>query len=62
MDCVGVCPQKPSAIKVEWEKNAFIMNIESTGALPPERIIQEAAKILDNQLKEFGKLLKVAVK
>jgi len=62
MDCVGVCPQKPSAIKVEWEKNAFIMNIESTGALPPEKIIQEATKILDNQLKEFAKLLKVAVK
>ncbi|MBN1357445.1 DNA-directed RNA polymerase subunit D [Candidatus Bathyarchaeota archaeon] len=62
MDCVGVCPQKPSAIKVEWEKNAFIMNIESTGALPPERIIQEAAKILDKQLKEFSKQLKAEVK
>jgi DNA-directed RNA polymerase subunit D len=62
MDCVGVCPQKPSTITVEWEKNAFIMNIESTGVLPPERIIQEAAQILDNQLKEFEKKLKVAVK
>ena len=62
VDCVGVCPKKPSAIKVEWEKNAFIMNIESTGALPSERIIQEAAKILDNQLKEFMKKLKVEVK
>lgn len=62
MDCVGVCPQKPAAITVEWEKNAFIMNIESTGALPPERIIQEAAKILDKQLKEFKKKLKAEVK
>jgi len=62
MDCVGVCPQKPSAITVEWERNAFIMNIESTGVLPPERIIQEAAKMLDKQLKEFKKQLKVEVK
>jgi DNA-directed RNA polymerase subunit D len=62
MDCVDTCPQKPSAIKVEWEKNAFIMNIESTGTLPPERIIQEATKILDMQLKEFEKQLKVEAK
>ena len=62
MDCVEACPQKPPAIKVEWEKNAFIMNIESTGALPPERVIQEAAKILDKQLKEFTKQVKAEVK
>ena len=62
MDCIDTCPQKPSAIKVEWEKNAFIMNIESTGTLPPERIIQEAAKILDKQLKEIEKQLKVEAK
>jgi len=62
MDCVDACPQKPPAIKVEWEKNAFIMNIESTGVLPPERIIQEATKILDKQLKEFKKQVKAEVK
>jgi len=62
MDCVEACPQKPPTIKVEWEKNSFIMNIESTGALPPERIIREATKILDKQLKEFRKQLKVAVR
>ncbi|MEM3377482.1 MAG: DNA-directed RNA polymerase subunit D [Candidatus Bathyarchaeia archaeon] len=62
MDCVEACPQKPSPIKVTWEKNAFIMNIESTGVLPPERIIQEATKILDKQLKEFEEQVKVEVK
>ncbi len=62
MDCVGVCPQKPAAITIAWEKNAFIMNIESNGGLPPERILQEAAKILNDQLKEFKKQLKVEVK
>jgi DNA-directed RNA polymerase subunit D len=59
MDCVEACPTEPKGIKVEWEKNAFIMNIESTGVLPPERILQEATKILDKQLKEFEEQLKV---
>jgi DNA-directed RNA polymerase subunit D len=62
MDCVEACPQKPPAIKVEWEKNAFIMNIESTGVLPPERIIQEATKMLDKQLKEFEEQVRVKIK
>ena len=62
MDCVEACPQKPPAIKVEWEKNAFIMNIESTGALSPERILKEATKILNKQLKDFKKQLKAAAK
>lgn len=62
MDCVEACQQKSPAIKVEWEKNAFVMNIESTGVLPPERIIQEATKILDKQLKDFEEQVKVEVK
>lgn len=60
MDCVEACPKKGEGIKVEWVKDAFIMNIESTGALPPERVLQEATKILDKQLKEFEEQLKVA--
>jgi DNA-directed RNA polymerase subunit D len=62
MDCVEACPQKPPAIKVEWEKNAFIMNIESSGALPPERIIQEATKMLGKQLGELKKQVRAEVK
>jgi DNA-directed RNA polymerase subunit D len=62
MDCVEACPQEPKGIKVEWEKNAFIMNIESTGVLPPERILREATKILDKQLKEFEEQVKVEEK
>ena len=58
MDCVEACPQKPSPLKVEWEKNAFIMNIESTGALPPERILKEATKTLGKQLNELEELIK----
>lgn len=58
-DCMDVCPQKPSAIGISWSKDAFIFNIESTGALPPERIMTEALKILDKQLKEFASQIKV---
>ncbi|MGD0451498.1 MAG: DNA-directed RNA polymerase subunit D [Candidatus Bathyarchaeia archaeon] len=58
MDCVEACPKKPSPLKVEWEKNAFIMNIESTGALPPERVLKEATKILGKELNELEELIK----
>jgi DNA-directed RNA polymerase subunit D len=59
MDCVEACPKKDEGIKVSWEKNDFIMNIETTGVLPPERILQEATKILDKQLNGFEEQLKV---
>lgn len=52
-DCMDACPKEPPAIEVRWEKNAFIFNLESTGVLPPERIVEEAVKILEKQLKEF---------
>jgi DNA-directed RNA polymerase subunit D len=55
MDCVEACPQEPKGIKVEYEKGSFVMNIESNGGLPPERVLLEANKILDKQLKEFEK-------
>jgi DNA-directed RNA polymerase subunit D len=58
-DCMDVCPQEPSAIEISWDKNAFIFNMESTGALPLERIMTESVKILDEQLKEFRSKLKV---
>ena len=58
MDCVEACPQKPVPLKIEWENNSFILNIESTGALPPERILKEATKILGKQLDEMDELLK----
>jgi DNA-directed RNA polymerase subunit D len=58
-DCVEVCPQDPKAIKAGWEENAFILNLESSGALPPEKVVKEAVKILEGQLKEFERQIKV---
>ncbi|MGB9959581.1 MAG: DNA-directed RNA polymerase subunit D [Candidatus Bathyarchaeales archaeon] len=58
-DCTDVCPKEPPAIDIGWEKNAFIFSLESTGALPPERIMIEAVKILDKELEEFAKQFEV---
>ena len=53
-DCSDACPQDPSVVEVSWDENTFIFKIESTGALPVERIIVEAIKILDKKVKEFS--------
>jgi DNA-directed RNA polymerase subunit D len=58
-DCVDICPQNPKVIEVSSEDNAFVFNVESTGALPPERIVIEAVKIMDEQLKDCRKQIKV---
>jgi DNA-directed RNA polymerase subunit D len=58
MDCVDACPKKPSAVNISWDDKTFIFKIESTGALPVERIVMEATKILDNEVKEFSNKLK----
>jgi DNA-directed RNA polymerase subunit D len=58
MDCADACPKDPSAIKISWDKNAFIFKIESTGSLSVERIVLEAVKILDKKVKEFSKEFK----
>ena len=58
-DCVNACPQNPPAIKVSWEEDTFIFSLESSGALPTEKIMTEAIKILDGQLREFESQIKV---
>jgi DNA-directed RNA polymerase subunit D len=58
MDCADACPKDPSAVEVTWDKNAFVFKVESTGALPVERIVVEAVKILDKKVKEFSNQLK----
>jgi len=58
-DCVEACPQNPKAIKIGWEENNFIFSLESTGALPPEKIVAEAVNTLDKQLNELENQIKV---
>lgn len=59
-DCVDACPADPSAIEVTWDKSTFIYDIESTGALPVERIVLESGSILGKKASEFLKKLKKA--
>jgi DNA-directed RNA polymerase subunit D len=56
-DCVDACPKGPNTIEVSWDKNAFILDIESNGGLPVERILLEALKILDGKVESFLNLL-----
>jgi formate hydrogenlyase subunit 6/NADH:ubiquinone oxidoreductase subunit I len=58
-DCTNACPESPHAIQVSGEENEFIFNLESTSALPPERIMAEASKILDKHLRELESEIKV---
>jgi len=59
-DCVDACPADPPAIEVAWDKNTFIFDIESTGALAVERIVLESLSRLDKKSGEFIKKLKKA--
>jgi DNA-directed RNA polymerase subunit D len=58
-DCVNVCPTTPPALEVSWDKDVFVLDIESTGTLPVERIILEALKVLNNKFELFLKQLSV---
>ena len=58
-DCAEACPENPRAITVSGEEDAYIFSIESTQALPAERILTEAVKTLDKQLKELESQIKV---
>jgi len=57
-DCAKTYPLNTSAIEVAGDQEAFIFNIESTGALQPERIMMEALNILDKKVKDFFSELK----
>ena len=56
-DCVRVCKVEPSPIEISWDENIFIFYVESTGALPVERIIFEALKIYEEKYSNFITLL-----
>ena len=62
MDCVEratpIDPKKPFPIKIEGDENSFLFNIESTGCLPPRRIVTEASKILGKKATILTDLVK----
>ncbi|MHA1409416.1 MAG: DNA-directed RNA polymerase subunit D [Candidatus Odinarchaeia archaeon] len=54
--CEEVCD--PGVISVSWDNDKLLFTIESTGVLPPERILEEALNILDKKTDNFLGLLK----
>jgi DNA-directed RNA polymerase subunit D len=56
-DCVEACVKDPMAIEITWDKSAFIFNLESSGALPVERILIEGLNILDKKFEIFQEQL-----
>ena len=49
--CLKSCPK--GSVTIEAEKDAYIYNIESTGALPPETIVEKALEILLEKTEDF---------
>jgi ferredoxin len=54
--CVEACPK--GAIKIRHDGSKFIFKIESTGGLPPGRILLKSLDILSDKCKDFIKQLK----
>ncbi len=49
--CEKVCPN--DAILVSWKPSSYIMYVESTGVLRPERIVLEASRILEEKAEQL---------
>lgn len=58
-DCMDACPKNPPAVEIGWKEDTFIFNLESTGAIPPERIILEAFNVLSKKCEDFTNQLKM---
>ncbi len=54
--CTEACPL--GAIKLGWRSNEYLFTIESTGALPPKRILLEAVHILEEKINELEEALR----
>lgn len=65
MDCVDHAvptdAKKTFPVKIEGDETTFVFIVESTGVLPPRRILQEAARVLDRKANDLTKLLKAEV-
>jgi DNA-directed RNA polymerase subunit D len=58
-ECVKACPVEPSAVTQGATVDTYLFTVESTGCLPPEKIVSEAGRILVAKLDEFsGKVAK----
>lgn len=51
--CAEECSN--DAVKVTGDPTRFIFRVESSGSLPPEQIVLQAMKLLQDKLEEFSK-------
>jgi len=54
-ECIKACPESPPAVKISHSQDTAIFTIESTGAIPSDRILEEALAIMKerfNNVKE----------
>jgi hypothetical protein len=47
--CVEAC--EAGAITIESKKDSFLFKVESSGALPPETIVEKASDILKERVR-----------
>ena len=47
--CVEEC--EPNAITIDSKADSFLFKVESTGALPPEEIVERAAELLKERIQ-----------
>ena len=52
------CPIDPSAVTQGIKENTFLFTVESTGCMPPERIVLESAKNINSKIDELSKKIK----
>lgn len=51
----GACGEAcPDAIEIDGDPSKFIFEVESTGAMPPERILNKSLEILKDKCEEFS--------
>ena len=58
LECIAsirLCPEDGD--KVGHDPTKFIFRVESSGAMPPEEIVEKATEVLEDKSKEFVKKL-----
>lgn len=60
-ECVKACPQDPPAAKLALSQNSVVFSIESTGAIPSGRILDEALTIMGEKFNNIREKLEEGV-
>ena len=53
-ECVKACPMEPPALTQGVSADVYMFTVESTGCLPPEKIVSEAGRMLISKIDELS--------